>query len=129
MGSIGVYCCEPESLCLPCSMAAAQHEFGPAGLIASERRRKQRYGVTLKQLLDRNGHDLCEICEERPAICVDHHHRSGLVRGALCRSCNGALHYIENLSWLRRAQDYLHRRGHNAGDAPPPNLPSGSGVE
>lgn len=40
--------------------------------------------------------------------CVDHDHRTGLVRGLLCPGCNLALGYLhEDVGWLTRAATYL----------------------
>lgn len=54
----------------------------------------------------------CAICgrkftPSRPA-CIDHHHKTGRVRGLLCPACNydlGALH--EDVQWLESAAMYL----------------------
>lgn len=67
--------------------------------------RLRRYGVTLKQA--QNGQKLCHICNNREANCVDHNHDTGEVRGALCRTCNMALHYMENKQWAKKAIKYL----------------------
>jgi len=51
-------------------------------------------------------------------ICCDHCHKSGYVRGVLCRNCNGILGKVENLatrakkdithlSWLENAVSFL----------------------
>lgn len=57
-----------------------------------------------KALYDRQG-GVCELCRARiPALvnaCLDHDHDTGLVRGVLCRNCNGIEGKIKNLA--RRA--------------------------
>lgn len=43
----------------------------------------------------------CAICEEPVTVgtsCLDHDHYSGLVRGVLCRNCNGIEGKIKNLA-------------------------------
>lgn len=70
------------------------------------------YGLTGDQWLELIKAGRCPLCEKRytPARTpvVDHHHTTGLVRGATCSACNyriGLLH--EDVGWLRRAADYL----------------------
>ncbi|MGI8331873.1 endonuclease VII domain-containing protein [Actinomadura scrupuli] len=68
---------------------------------------KRRYGITadeVKELLATQG----GICLRAPAVHVDHNHETGLFRGLLCFSCNGALGQFDDESWrLRLAADYL----------------------
>ncbi|MFF5261352.1 endonuclease domain-containing protein [Actinomadura viridis] len=71
--------------------------------------RIQRYGVsdpTWQQMTARF-EGLCWICKAAAAECVDHCHDTGRVRGALCRTCNMLLHYVEHLDWWESASAYL----------------------
>lgn len=49
----------------------------------------------------------CPVCEDREAEVVDHCHRTGRVRGLLCRACNTMLGMIEDAKRLTRALDYV----------------------
>lgn len=66
----------------------------------------------------------CLLCRmdlrkvEARNVCLDHCHKSGYVRGVLCRNCNGVLGKVENLatrakkdrthlSWLESAVSFL----------------------
>lgn len=66
----------------------------------------------------------CLLCRmdlrkvEARNVCLDHCHKSGYVRGVLCRNCNGVLGKVENLatrakkdrthlSWLENAVSFL----------------------
>jgi len=72
------------------------------------------YGLTELEadliFLKQNGR--CRICGKRfrpgrPPQ-VDHHHKTGAVRGLLCAYCNttiGLLH--EDVAWLRKAADHI----------------------
>lgn len=53
----------------------------------------------------------CEICSEyMDKICVDHDHKSGLIRGLLCHECNAILGFFDdNIEVLMSAIDYLIR--------------------
>ncbi|MEO8322990.1 MAG: endonuclease domain-containing protein, partial [Actinomycetota bacterium] len=43
-----------------------------------------------------------------PATHIDHHHRTGRVRGVLCFNCNNALGHFDDDPWvLDAAADYL----------------------
>jgi hypothetical protein len=63
--------------------------------------RKKRYGITAeqyKELLDKQ-HGACGICggvPENHTLCVDHCHRTGRIRGLLCRPCNTAIGLLED---------------------------------
>lgn len=49
---------------------------------------------------------ICALClNERPLV-IDHDHRTGKVRGLLCRSCNGSLGVLEKIT-LGRLEVYL----------------------
>lgn len=57
---------------------------------------KTRYGITEDQYADalRAQNGKCAICEKPAgsrALCVDHDHKTGAVRGLLCLHCNSML--------------------------------------
>ena len=62
---------------------------------------KERVPI-LKDLLKKQG-NVCPICGRDLSqvltrnICVDHDHKTGMIRGALCRNCNGIEGKINNL--------------------------------
>jgi len=79
--------------------------------------RKRYYGLTeaeYQNMLESSG-GACGICREpfcgRPSI--DHDHKTGKVRGLLCKQCNFGLgHFRDKISFLNLAADYLGRHGH-----------------
>lgn len=55
---------------------------------------------------------VCDICGDREPsrrrLAVDHCHKTGILRGQLCRRCNiGLGYFLDNPSRLRSAADYL----------------------
>lgn len=75
-------------------------------------RLKYKYGITLEQynsiLSFQNS--VCAIChrESYRNLVVDHCHRTGIVRGLLCDSCNVTLGLMgEDISSLERILSYL----------------------
>jgi len=71
------------------------------------------YGITeseYKKILAFQG-GVCAICERPPKkqrLAVDHDHKSGIIRGLLCPSCNKGLAYFRDLATrLQRAHLYL----------------------
>jgi hypothetical protein len=59
--------------------------------------------------------DRCELCRKRPIRCVDHDHRTGLVRGLLCGRCNVILAFVDSpTGWYERALAYLESPGRRA---------------
>jgi hypothetical protein len=73
--------------------------------------RARRYGLSLadyRALQERQGH-ACAICRKvTRALCIDHCHVTGRVRGLLCRSCNSALGFCaDDPRLLRAALAYL----------------------
>jgi hypothetical protein len=76
-----------------------------------------KYGITEEQyaeLLGKQG-GVCGVCSKSPEdegvnLAVDHNHKTGEVRGCLCRYCNHRLigrHTDPDL--LRRMADYLEK--------------------
>lgn len=81
----------------------------------------KKYGITEDQygemLREQDGR--CAICREQPdgvgktgkVLHVDHDHKTGAVRGLLCRDCNPALGaFRDSPELLRRAAEYLEKR-------------------
>lgn len=77
---------------------------------------RKKYKLTPEQydeaLLFQGG--TCLICRSKPnraRLCVDHDHKTGVVRGLLCSGCNAALGLLkEDTNLLRRAADYLEQK-------------------
>ena len=70
----------------------------------------RRYSLSntqYKALLVRND-GLCPICEKRKAVCIDHNHRTGKVRGVICYKCNLSLGLIET-GGIEKLQEYLRQ--------------------
>lgn len=63
------------------------------------------YEKMLKQQNDR-----CAICLKKKKLCVDHCHKSGYVRGLLCRNCNSGLGQLNDcLKTIKNALKYLEK--------------------
>lgn len=84
---------------------------------------KRKYNIdieTYEQMLKEQD-NLCGICEQslitnsqkgwggKREACVDHNHKSGKVRGILCRGCNLALSMIENKIFQQKSNQYLSK--------------------
>lgn len=76
---------------------------------------KRLYGITLKQkqsMFDaQNGK--CVTCNESfknfESVCLDHDHKTGKIRGLLCRGCNNAIGLVkENCDTLDNMIRYLN---------------------
>jgi len=64
------------------------------------------------EMLRANGY-CCWLCgkpqsEEPRALSVDHNHSTSAVRGILCRRCNAAVGWIENVTSLDELRSYLN---------------------
>ncbi len=71
---------------------------------------KKRYGLSVeqyKELLERQG-GKCVFCDNGGILDVDHDHKTGKVRGLLCRHHNAVIGYIER-DGLARLAEYLAR--------------------
>lgn len=74
-----------------------------------------RHGLTPEdvEVLLRRQNGLCAICEDAGTLCIDHDHKTGIVRGLLCRRCNiGLGHFRDDRIALQRAIDYLQNVDH-----------------
>lgn len=78
------------------------------------RRRIEQYGITVPHwhaMHDKQG-GKCAVCRKPPRpgkkLCVDHNHKTGAVRGLLCKRCNTALGFFYDEPLLMElAADYL----------------------
>lgn len=76
-------------------------------------RLKVRYGVTKEEYLamQESQNSLCAICQQpcktNQRLVVDHCHKTGVVRGLLCKSCNMHLGVLEKDEWMEKALGYL----------------------
>lgn len=77
---------------------------------------KKAYGVNSEwyrnKLQEQGGH--CALCpaiesEEGRPLCVDHDHKTGAVRGLLCRRCNSLLERFEIPGWGDAALNFLNK--------------------
>jgi len=69
---------------------------------------KRKYNLTqeeYKTLIDSVGNK-CEICNSKSNLCIDHCHKTGRIRGILCRRCNITLSYIESND-VKKYEQYL----------------------
>lgn len=71
---------------------------------------RYKYGITLRtfeeMLVDQKG--VCAICKSANKLAVDHDHKTGLVRGLLCYSCNSGIgQFRDNPTYLEAAIRYL----------------------
>lgn len=74
---------------------------------------KTKYGISEKEyagfLQQQAG--VCAICKTPPdfrRLCVDHDHKTGDVRGLLCRNCNCAIGLLkDSTELLDKAKNYL----------------------
>lgn len=84
--------------------------------------RKKRYGITkeeMNSMIDAQG-GVCAICGQQNPNHIDHDHKSKIVRGVLCFSCNRGLGKFEDdTSLLRQAIRYL-KEGFLGKDGPHP---------
>jgi len=77
-------------------------------------RLKNQYGISLNDYEDMKNrqHDKCAICGNIPkeTLQVDHCHKTGLVRGLLCRGCNSGIGGLrDNVDILKSAIEYLEQ--------------------
>ncbi|KKM07229.1 hypothetical protein LCGC14_1736070 [marine sediment metagenome] len=76
---------------------------------------QRKYGITLADYdrMLKKQHGGCAICGRAPKtrrLDIDHDHKTGKVRGALCHRCNrGLAWYSDSPALLRSAAKYLSK--------------------
>lgn len=100
-----------------------ESEHGKAKVVATRQRHKDQrvfrrchvkrhYGITLEQndaLFAKFG-GLCWSCLKQSARFIDHCHKTGKIRGALCHGCNvGIGNFKDSPALLKRAIRYLEK--------------------
>lgn len=101
--------------CKPCARAAARRHYCP--IRSANYLREKKYGVTQEQwdLMSKRCDDKCEICgkeNKHRALCVDHNHDTGEVRGLLCDNCNVGIGKLQDsVDLIQKAAVYLQERG------------------
>lgn len=94
-------------------------EFAAAERIRRRRRRAARvFGMTLVELETAEAKLLklqkgkCPICRKNKCDVLDHDHKTGKLRGLICRKCNFALGYIsDDPATAERLATYLRETG------------------
>lgn len=117
-----------DYICIPCSKkkwkehGAKWAKENPAAYHKLHRKShlNHRYGISIEEydklFLAQGG--VCALCSEPPTVrylSVDHCHRTGTVRGLLCKKCNTALGlFRENIKTLRAAAEYVEKYNRGA---------------
>jgi hypothetical protein len=80
---------------------AADRAANPEKYLARELRRAGVSLATYKRMLERQG-GRCAICGKKSPdkgharFSVDHDHRTGKIRGLLCRNCNAGIRFLKD---------------------------------
>lgn len=77
-------------------------------------RRASEYGLTTKQLVELETYKECTICGVSAKLDIDHCHRSNVIRGMLCHSCNIGLGWLEKMidkNILIKSIEYIENCG------------------
>jgi hypothetical protein len=100
-----------QSVCRQCRHPLGHLSKRERGLHA---RYKRKYGISYDEFLNRaNGQgNLCAICKKKRRLVVDHDHKSTVVRGLLCQTCNSGLGMMmDSPLLLRIAATYVENSG------------------
>lgn len=71
---------------------------------------KYRYGMSPADydVLYQKQDGKCAICvRDNKKLMIDHSHITGKIRALLCPRCNGGLGYIEDITFITKAKQYL----------------------
>lgn len=81
-----------------------------------ERLRYMKYGVSKEQFdnMIAAQENQCAICSQpnaKRALCIDHDHKTGEIRGLLCDPCNKGIGFFNDRpELLIAASEYLHKK-------------------
>lgn len=75
------------------------------------RKLARTYGITFERVVEILSITACDICgREADRMCIDHCHKTGIVRGRLCDTCNRAIGLFgDSVDRLRNAITYIER--------------------
>lgn len=82
------------------------------GLRRRREKLKHRYGLSEQDFenLKESQNNCCIGCNKEVLLCVDHCHKTGEIRGLLCRTCNAAIGLAkEDVEILKNLVSYLER--------------------
>ena len=112
-----------ENICKECISARRKISYSPAKAkvqwqnnkysrpeYAESRRLMTAYGITkeFRDYMAQVKENRCEICNEEVKLVVDHDHKTGIVRGMLCSTCNRGLgHFNDDANLLTKAFMYI----------------------
>ena len=97
-----------------CKKCVSANGKKPKAIKAAKKARlKYKYGITIEEA-QRIQETPCEICgDASKASVIDHNHQTGLVRGALCNTCNQGIGLLKDSPIVvEKALEYLKSRGH-----------------
>lgn len=83
---------------------------------AQEYNLRRLYKLSIEELeeLKRKQDFKCAICEKEKQLCVDHDHKTGRLRGLLCKPCNLALGNLgDTETSILKVLAYLKEYGNN----------------
>lgn len=101
-----------------CNRIIKKYQQTEKGKAANKRAQiKHCYGITFveynKIFEQQNGR--CVICGKHQSrltqcLSVDHNHKTGKVRGLLCKYCNFGISFIDNKKFMKKAINYLEKK-------------------
>lgn len=105
--------------CKKCSGLASRKRLGTIEEYRSDWHKQKKYNIEFGEFenlfLVFKGR--CGICNKRVLLdgkkasnraCLDHNHRTGIVRGILCNNCNAAIGFLQDdINLVRRAGQWL----------------------
>ena len=109
---------KPRASCIFCHKEYSKVYYRKSGNAKTNRSKQilYKYKITSKDYskLFSNQKSRCAICNKKSkhkfSLCVDHCHKTGKVRGLICRKCNFGLgNFSDSIKVLKRAITYLEK--------------------
>lgn len=101
--------------CYPCEAARQRKRYQqPKVKEAVQQRNKLRshglLAAAFEQMVEQQNRR-CAICYQLKDLCIDHDHRTGLIRALLCRDCNSRVLPLVEDQWylIISAKQYLYK--------------------